>query len=136
MIYVKPRKMMSVERMRRQQQKHHPTRYMVWYFDRDDIVDMDPDCMVWIMNELKEQFMVDVRRWNFSRKATLSEVMAEQMYDIDFNRIKVVFSVRRLPKWSVVPPPRTLTQIVDEFCSNQTITPNEARRYLGYGDKV
>jgi hypothetical protein len=138
-IYNKPRKMMSVERMRKQREKHHPTRYQVWYFDRRLFVNLYPEWRDFLMADLEERFMVDVRRWNFSRKALLSAMTVEETYDIDFDRVKIVFEVRRLPKWTVVPPPRTLTQIVDEFCTSYIsaiASPNELRRMLGYSDPL
>ena len=96
MIYVRPRKRMSVERMRRQQTKHHPTRYQIWYIDADHLVDFDQDAWLWIMNEHKEIFRRDVLKWNMWRKTPLSDITAHVEIDIDFNRYRLLFEVRRL----------------------------------------
>lgn len=125
MIYIKPRKMMSVERMRKQREKHHPTRYMVWYFDRRTMVDLEPDVWTWVVDELKEQFMIDVRRWNFSRKAELGPVTMFEDYDIDFDRVKIVFEVRRLPL------NRDWVKVMERMAAQHILTPNEIRVAFG-----
>ena len=96
MIYVRPRKRMSVERMRRQQTKHHPNLYRVWYIDANLPKDLDQDSWLWLMNEHKAIFRREVLKWNMWRKAPLSDVTAHLDLDFDFNRYRLLFEVRRL----------------------------------------
>lgn len=127
MIYVKPRRMMRVDRMRRQQAKHHDLRYRTIEFPRDLIEHLGLDGLEFMLNETMEYFRMEVARWNMWQKRKLGPVTTFTDYNLDFNTVRYIIEVRRLPRYK----PSYISALVEKLTRSQLMTPNEIRKHFG-----
>ena len=125
MIYNKPRKMMNVDRMRHQRDKHNEIRYYKHWMNRRDLVDMPTEVQQFVIDEMREAFRMQVARWNMWQDRKLTPITMHLDYDIDRDLTSFLFEVRRLPRY------RQWKDVMARMSADNILTRHEVRAVFG-----